>query len=390
MKSARTLVFSVLAGLAVTPSCYDGGFVGAECRAGLTECAGECVDLMTDNLNCGACGVSCPGGRVCHDGLYCEAFEAGTAGAGGDVGECIAPFVTAEHCGSCATSCRSTEPLCSCQGEDCECVAECDQPRAVCGTACVDLDVDPLNCGSCGFECASDLCEDGICAGAVPGNVVLMCTGFPQVRQYHPTTVLLGNAAFLAPQSQVRMMLYTEFADPGAQSRVVQALDWSADLRGKSYEAVFVAASADVPEQLNIRDYQVLFVLDQPLARSGGLAKIGEAWRAATHDFLLSGGTIIVLDSGGGTGQMANFVRSAGLYELEGETLLPEDSSLFVQAPSDSVCVNVQSPFGPLGAACGFEESQSPDPSSVYAVTNSPPGEELGAPFTIHRVVAED
>ncbi len=388
MKSAPALVFSALAGLAVTPACYDGSFVGAECNVGLTECGGECVDLTTDNLNCGACGVACPGGRICHEGLYCEAFEPGTAGSGGTTGECVEPFVTAEHCGSCATSCPSTEPLCSCQGEDCECVAECNAPRVVCGTACVDRDVDPLNCGSCGFECASALCEDGVCVGAVPGNVVLMCTGFPQVRQYHPTTVLLGNAAFLAPLSVIRMMLYTEFADPGAQSRVVQALDWSADLHAKSYEAAFVQAAADVPQQLNVRDYQVLLVLDQPRAPAGQLAEIGESWRIAANDFLASGGTVIVLDGASGAGEMASFVTSAGLYELEGEALLPAQASLFVQAPSNAVCINVPSPFGPLGPACGFEVSQGPGPNSVYAVTDRPAGEELGAPFVVHRVVA--
>lgn len=32
---------------------------GAGCEPGLTECLGDCVDLNSDDLNCGGCGVEC-------------------------------------------------------------------------------------------------------------------------------------------------------------------------------------------------------------------------------------------------------------------------------------------------------------------------------------------
>jgi hypothetical protein len=32
------------------------------CAAGLAACYGECVDLQTDNNNCGECGNQCPNG----------------------------------------------------------------------------------------------------------------------------------------------------------------------------------------------------------------------------------------------------------------------------------------------------------------------------------------
>jgi hypothetical protein len=42
-----------------TPDCVQGS---CTCAVGHTTCGNECVDLKTNNLNCGACGHSCDGG----------------------------------------------------------------------------------------------------------------------------------------------------------------------------------------------------------------------------------------------------------------------------------------------------------------------------------------
>jgi hypothetical protein len=38
------------------------------CPAGTTDCGGTCVDLQTDNSNCGTCGRSCGGDLTCQSG----------------------------------------------------------------------------------------------------------------------------------------------------------------------------------------------------------------------------------------------------------------------------------------------------------------------------------
>jgi len=98
------------------------------CGSGLTYCSGNCVDLSSDYLNCGACGFACPS-------------------AGPDVAtiECIG--------GTCVQT-------------------ACDPGYANCsgGLECTDLSQDPDNCGACGNVCQSGDCSSGSCTGAVAAD----------------------------------------------------------------------------------------------------------------------------------------------------------------------------------------------------------------------------
>ena len=42
------------------------------CMPGWVDCGDGCTDLQTDLANCGACGLICPGGTVCENGV-CQA-----------------------------------------------------------------------------------------------------------------------------------------------------------------------------------------------------------------------------------------------------------------------------------------------------------------------------
>jgi hypothetical protein len=409
MNFFRGARLALLLGSASLPGgCYEGGFVGDECRSGLQACAGECVDLLTDSRNCGACGVECPGGRACFRGLYCEGFGPGAAGAGGDGGdggsaavgeagaetagaagsgkECFEPFNTAAHCGECDKRCEAPARLCDCTGDECRCVSECETPLLQCGSSCADPNTDSSHCGSCFVECASGLCQAGVCAGSLPGHVVLMCTSLREARQSHPQTVLFGNAAFLPSSRPARVLTYAEYADPTAEERVAQVLDWAAAARGRQYVTTVAGNQSDLPGLLTIRDYDVLIVLDQPNAPAGELASMGAAWQPSIERFVASGGTVIVLGGTEGVAEMPAFITSAGLLGVEDATVLPSTVSLYVRAPSDGVGVNALSPFQPVGETCTYRMSQSPDPSTVYVVTDAPPGAELGGPVVVHRV----
>ncbi len=82
-----------------------------------TECAGACVETLSDSDNCGTCGNACAAGTRCENG-------------------------------TCVVTCSET----------------------TCGNACVDLQSDPLNCGACANACAmahaGAACVAGLCSHA--------------------------------------------------------------------------------------------------------------------------------------------------------------------------------------------------------------------------------
>lgn len=82
------------------------------CAAGLVDCADGrgCVDLASDEWNCGACGVSCGLNQYCASGscVGLSCFN-GTVDCG--VGYCVNPQRDFNHCGACGHVC-SEETVC--------------------------------------------------------------------------------------------------------------------------------------------------------------------------------------------------------------------------------------------------------------------------------------
>ena len=83
------------------------------CQPPLQQCGTACVDITSDAMNCGNCGVVCPSGQVCSSGT---------------------------------------------------CVGVCAEGLTQCGQDCVDLNTSLVSCGSCGFACEpGQICESGVC-----------------------------------------------------------------------------------------------------------------------------------------------------------------------------------------------------------------------------------
>src|SRR5262249_35816110 len=62
--------------LTVVPTSYifaNTGFrcCSLSCAAGQSECSGACVNLASNNANCGACGAACGAGTACSNGYCC-------------------------------------------------------------------------------------------------------------------------------------------------------------------------------------------------------------------------------------------------------------------------------------------------------------------------------
>jgi hypothetical protein len=74
-------------------------------------CGVQCINVSSDNGNCGGCGLRC-----------------GVTGTSCQQGQCI-----------------------------------CASPQTVCGTQCVDMTKDTSNCGYCGHTCQGNPCLSGVC-----------------------------------------------------------------------------------------------------------------------------------------------------------------------------------------------------------------------------------
>jgi hypothetical protein len=144
------------------------------CPASLFLCNGYCVDLQSDEVNCGACGAAVSSGQECRNGqpMVVSSSLAGTnpSSAMTSTTSCPAGFSRCsqicndlrsdeQNCGQCGNACR--------QGENCisgQCLTACPRGFFDCEGSCRDLQTDRNNCGGCWNECpVNKTCRDGQC-----------------------------------------------------------------------------------------------------------------------------------------------------------------------------------------------------------------------------------
>lgn len=144
--------------------CDRGGFCNqgkcmAECAVGSLLCNEQCIDPQSDNANCGGCGMPCGDGGVCSGGHCGTARDAGGAdgncgGATGEKmmlcnGQCLDVEKDPMNCGSCGILCSKNQ---FCANHRC---IECPLPFSNCNNSCVNTQTDPKNCNGCGGVCKS-------------------------------------------------------------------------------------------------------------------------------------------------------------------------------------------------------------------------------------------
>ncbi len=181
-------------GAAVTCACGQFRACTAPSVCAMSGGQFQCVDILTDPMNCGTIGHACASGETCSGGscgcggpgMLCAAGQSCCAGACCD-GECCGGLCTnttsdPANCGGCGTACGDSAP--NCQDSTCVCgtgtdAMSCTAPAAgnpgesCCDDACV-ANTD-TNCG-CGVVCdtaGGDSCV--VSSGLPPG------TGAPSV-----------------------------------------------------------------------------------------------------------------------------------------------------------------------------------------------------------------
>ncbi len=149
--------------------------------AGYEVCNGACTDVPSDVNNCGSCGFNCSAHQNANFNPFCENGVCITDSQQPCIDgytECGSSCVNFQNdplnCGSCNYNCENAIPnsISYCQSGRCQinqtdpCLPgfeECDND------ICVDVSNDPKNCGGCDIDCNSDLpngnnfCSNGVC-----------------------------------------------------------------------------------------------------------------------------------------------------------------------------------------------------------------------------------
>ena len=424
-------MFATVFALALVLNCELSPLVGGDCAFGLTNCDQSCVDLSLDSNNCGSCGNVCAEGFSCQVG-NCRAAaddsgaavepredmlpdgslprsDAGDSRSGGssvdgsaggpletsdggraDAGEpllCVPPFNRSDQCGACDVACPASAPFCARAGESFECVEGCEEPTVLCSNRCVDITSDPFHCGRCNNLCPTGLCRNSRCIGDSAGHIVIACFSYEQVQSTSPQTTMLGNAVFLNPAEEVRILVYDRRSSDAAKINTNRAVTWSAASRGRAFEVTSTASPTMVAESLSAPNFDVFLMLDQQQAEDGELMVLGQLLAIPLESFTRGGGIAIVLTGPEASG-ISEFLGSdgAGLIDIPEVTSIT-GRELDVRAPSDSLAANVLTPFLALRESCAFSGGlqESLNLASVVSVT---PGEgEMPAPVVFHRVV---
>jgi hypothetical protein len=139
------------------------------CPTGMAQCDVACVDIRTDEANCGTCGNACASGQVCAGGSCEASCLAGQVLCGG---RCVDPQSDRAFCGARADCAGPNDGDACASGQVCaggSCEASCLAGQVLCGGRCVDPQSDRAFCGAQG-DCEGpndgDACASGqVCAG---------------------------------------------------------------------------------------------------------------------------------------------------------------------------------------------------------------------------------
>jgi hypothetical protein len=259
----------------------------------------------------------------------------------------------------------------------------CTSPLVFCGGQCLDVTGDPLNCGTCNVVCASQLCSNGQCMGAASGGIVYIGHDYATTLAGTAQARVLSNAVFVPSSNPLHVMSYERYASATAINHVDTILGNMARQLGRTLVIHSTTSDDEVRDQLALPTYDVLLVHDQGGAADGALATLGGQWAPTLATFALGGGVVVVLDGGGGVGQMPAFATGTTMLDVSAHRTTAVGTPLFVSSRSDVVGTAVVSPYGAGQSSVSL--TTEPNGGNVVYVVEVAGDAGGNAPVVVHK-----
>jgi hypothetical protein len=255
----------------------------------------------------------------------------------------------------------------------------CAAPLVACRGECISVTSDPQNCGACGKICPSNICVNGLCQGAMPGDVVLIGHDYTNANAGSAQAKVLANALSIPTTDPIRVLSYEDGAPAQtvAQAKTVA----EAAIYGRTVSFVRAASAAALTATDLDRNYDIVLIHD---ASAGDPVAVGASWSAALGEFTVRGGVVVALDRG--TSPMPQLLTSSGLLTVGGHTMLPAATHLVVSDAADVVGAQVLSPYAGFGPPVSFQGVLAASLDFDWVIRSTVSGTPSD-PVVIHRIV---
>ncbi|HSO31763.1 MAG TPA: hypothetical protein VLT33_04590 [Labilithrix sp.] len=257
---------------------------------------------------------------------------------------------------------------------------QCVAPLVACHGVCIAVDGDAANCGACGKICPSNICINGECQGATPGDVVLVGHDYTNAFAGSAQAKVLINTLTIPTTDPIRILSFEDGADAAAVAQMRYLA--TASIKDRKVKFTRAASASSLASASLGKNYDVVIIND---ASAVNPVTTGASWASPLGTFAAKGGVVLAIDLG--TSAMPQLLSSAGLLTVGSHTKLPEETHLMVTGAADVVGAQVLSPYAAFGPPVSFQGVPAPSPDFNWVVRVTLDDETPGDPVVVHRIV---